>query len=791
MPVPPNDKVEQTDITDIKLDSLLDKIAEDVSKSIQHQLDDEELSAVHDLICYQPSTGGKRLRPALAVLMGQALGGDYEQIIELATTAELLHNSCVTADTRVLKADGTAVCITDIKPGDEVLSVDLSTGSPVKRTVTHLFDNGIKPTFTLKLRNRSIRCTANHQFLSLRRAKIDFYNIEPSLMEAITTTGISPQQLVGELNEKEHQVYHWLNNIPISETNIARLEKILNITFKKYKTRSARFEYSMRWLPLSEIRPGDYLVIQKNMPEDDDVRATPLHSISIDPAKLCQTLGLFIGDGNYRKNAVSFSLDKETADAYLPILTEVFGKPPYFNKANGFQYTFFSKYHVDLLKSLSIKTGSHDKYIPPWIYRLPRALKCAFLRGIIDSDGHIATDNGNCHIGFANQTLCEDLKSLLDSIGFTTSKIHTHTCSNEHFKNCKTKETTSFRIVISNPSKILKEIGSNRPSNITKLSRNNRCAYTFEEHVRSPLKANLPNRETFALNKVHCIEPSTEQRVYDIRVDDSHNFIANNIVVHNSLVMDDVLDGDLVRRGKPTAHALFGAGTAMMGGNILALLAFKLGGRRGFPILNSLVGTASNLALGSTEEFLFHEYNEERYLRIIGLKTASLFKAPCEIGAVVAGAARPEYEIAMKYGWSAGMLYQLTDDLVDILKTHNTGEPAGHMKNGTPTLAFIHAYTQLNSRPPVMRARGDTDMLALLDKFLKSPPLTRQEFEMVYEALLELGSIDYTNSRIEDYNKACHTCCTQLPVSRSRDYLAAMPRYMYRKQMAEAGNPIV
>jgi geranylgeranyl pyrophosphate synthase len=351
MPVPPNDKVEQTDITDIKLDSLLDKIAEDVSKSIQHQLDDEELSAVHDLICYQPSTGGKRLRPALAVLMGQALGGDYEQIIELATTAELLHNS--------------------------------------------------------------------------------------------------------------------------------------------------------------------------------------------------------------------------------------------------------------------------------------------------------------------------------------------------------------------------------------------------------------------------------------------------------SLVMDDVLDGDLVRRGKPTAHAMFGAGTAMMGGNILALLAFKLGGRRGFPILNSLVGTASNLALGSTEEFLFHEYNEERYLRIIGLKTASLFKAPCEIGAVVAGAARPEYEIAMKYGWSAGMLYQLTDDLVDILKTHNTGEPAGHMKNGTPTLAFIHAYTQLNSRPPVMRARGDTDMLALLDKFLKSPPLTRQEFEMVYEALLELGSIDYTNSRIEDYNKACHTCCTQLPVSRSRDYLAAMPRYMYRKQMAEAGNPIV
>ncbi len=147
----------------------------------------------------------------------------------------------------------------------------------------------------------------------------------------------------------------------------------------------------------------------------------------------------------------------------------------------------------------------------------------------------------------------------------------------------------------------------------------------------------------------------------------------------------------------------------------------------------------------------------------------------------MAGAARPEYETATKYGWSIGMLYQLTDDLVDVLKTHNAGEPAGHMKNGTPTLAFIHAYHA--TKDPLVRT--------IMDKFLKSPPLSMKEFEMVYEAMLELGSIDYTNDRIEDYNKACHVCCTQLPVSRSRDYMAAMPRYMYRKQIKEAGETSV
>jgi octaprenyl-diphosphate synthase len=242
-----------------------------------------------------------------------------------------------------------------------------------------------------------------------------------------------------------------------------------------------------------------------------------------------------------------------------------------------------------------------------------------------------------------------------------------------------------------------------------------------------------------------------------------------------SLVFDDVLDGDIVRRGKPSAHAVFGAGTAMMGGNILALLAFKMGGRRGFAILNMLIGTASNLALGSTEEFLFHEYDELRYLRIIGLKTASLFKAPCEIGAVMAGTTRMEYELAMKYGWNIGMLYQLTDDLVDILKTFKTGKPEGHMKSGSPTLAFIHAAKEMPD--PITKS--------MLDKFLKSPPLPMEDFNILYHSLEDRGSIKYTLDRIEDYNRQCQELCAHMPDNKYRDYLLAMPSFLYRVLMSE------
>lgn len=243
-----------------------------------------------------------------------------------------------------------------------------------------------------------------------------------------------------------------------------------------------------------------------------------------------------------------------------------------------------------------------------------------------------------------------------------------------------------------------------------------------------------------------------------------------------SLIYDDIIDGDVLRRGKPTAHMLYNAGTAMMGGNVLVLLAVKLGFGKGLPVVGMLVNAASNLTIGNTEEQLFHDYDEQRYLRIVGLKTATLFRSACELGAIMAAAARPEFLIASKYGWNAGMLYQLTDDLVDILWTKKAEAPKGHMKNGTPTLVFIHAYT--HTKDPIV--------LALFDKFLKRPPLSNKEFDIVYNALEEAGSIKYTLDKIEEYNKACHDCCTQLPVCRSRDYLAAMPRFLFRVLMSEA-----
>jgi len=97
------------------------------------------------------------------------------------------------------------------------------------------------------------------------------------------------------------------------------------------------------------------------------------------------------------------------------------------------------------------------------------------------------------------------------------------------------------------------------------------------------------------------------------------------------------------------------------------------------------------------------------------------------------------------------------------------------MKNGSPTLAFIHAA----------RTTKDIRIGTLLQKFLNDAPLPMEEFEEIYKALLEMGSIEYTFKNIEEHNKLCHKQCAQMPANKFSNYLAAMPGYMHRVLMSE------
>ena len=145
-----------------------------------------------------------------------------------------------------------------------------------------------------------------------------------------------------------------------------------------------------------------------------------------------------------------------------------------------------------------------------------------------------------------------------------------------------------------------------------------------------------------------------------------------------SLVHDDIIDEDLVRRGKPSYHAKEGVASALLTGHKMLVSGFNIALRHGKQVAelyidswNELVNgeidevninkKSTNLKKMSTKEQIFAAYN-----KIIDLKTAALFSSACKAGALEADMAGDILKVFSDYGREIGLAYQLADDLVDL-----------------------------------------------------------------------------------------------------------------------------
>jgi octaprenyl-diphosphate synthase len=164
-----------------------------------------------------------------------------------------------------------------------------------------------------------------------------------------------------------------------------------------------------------------------------------------------------------------------------------------------------------------------------------------------------------------------------------------------------------------------------------------------------------------------------------------------------TLVHDDVVDGAEVRRGRPTAHARFGAKLSVLVGDFLYAVCCQMLVDDGNPdVLAVFAESIRSLAEGEVLQLsrsFDPEIPESVYLQVVGRKTASLIAACSESGAILAGVAKPERRALREYGWDLGMAFQLVDDALDYL---GTGEEMGkaHLSDaaeGKVTLPLILA----------------------------------------------------------------------------------------------------
>ena len=171
-----------------------------------------------------------------------------------------------------------------------------------------------------------------------------------------------------------------------------------------------------------------------------------------------------------------------------------------------------------------------------------------------------------------------------------------------------------------------------------------------------------------------------------------------------TLLHDDVIDESKQRRGKPTANEKWENKTSVLVGDFLFSRAFQLMTKYGnTDTLKILADTSVVISEGEVLELVNDknlEINEDIYFNVVNAKTASLFSAACQVGAISAEASKTEINSLKSFGTNFGMTFQLIDDAIDYSSNKkilgkNTGDD---FKEGKITLPIILAYGRSNDK---------------------------------------------------------------------------------------------
>ncbi len=239
-------------------------------------------------------------------------------------------------------------------------------------------------------------------------------------------------------------------------------------------------------------------------------------------------------------------------------------------------------------------------------------------------------------------------------------------------------------------------------------------------------------------------------------------------LLHNaSLIHDDIIDRDRIRRGKPTIAAQYDDFTAMLVGDLLFSISFKVASRyyRDPRILEALSDAVFSMVNGGSLGLKLRseiDVTEATYIELAEQKTAALFRAASVIGAVCAGAEQNKIDLMSRFGTTLGVAFQIKDDLLGLIgKEEETGKPVNSdLRNREKTLIAIHA---LNN------ARGNDE--EILKRFFgrsKDDGIAPVRIKEIFE---RVGSVDYAIERSWSLINQAKSTIAGLPNNQSKDLL--------------------
>ena len=296
---------------------------------------------------------------------------------------------------------------------------------------------------------------------------------------------------------------------------------------KEHKILVASEDGKFIYKNVDDLKIGDLLVLNKNEHTNKKIKIDKskpsenkngwFNKINNIPdyvtEEFAQLFGFLIGDGWLETNnsTVGFALgvDVETNEFYINLMEKFSGKKLIIKDK---QVDLNSKLLKTILGRMGFGGKSYEKRIPDWVFEMETDLQKAFVAGLMDADGWATRDQWtiNLHIELNNKPLIEDLKILLQRIGYKSGSIRSRLRKKLIIEGRKIKNVRESHMIT-----------------------------FYDSYLTQMKKYEFKNRKTdnFILEPIQSIQSIGNCETYDIYVENSnHNFYANNIIVHNSLL---------------------------------------------------------------------------------------------------------------------------------------------------------------------------------------------------------------------------------------------------------------
>jgi octaprenyl-diphosphate synthase len=244
-----------------------------------------------------------------------------------------------------------------------------------------------------------------------------------------------------------------------------------------------------------------------------------------------------------------------------------------------------------------------------------------------------------------------------------------------------------------------------------------------------------------------------------------HDLAAVVEMIHTStLLHDDVVDESDLRRGRETANALFGNAASVLVGDFLYSRTFQMMVEVGSMRVMRVLSEATNIiAEGEVLQLMnCHDadVDEARYLQVIRFKTAKLFEAAAQVGAIVGGASGEVERCLADYGMHLGTAFQIIDDVLDYSGAEvETGKHLGDdLAEGKPTLPLIYVMQH-----------GTSEQAACVRRAIEDGG--RDDFASVLAAIRATGALEHAKKCAEAEAALAAHSIECLPASTYKDSL--------------------